>query len=366
MLGGVGVHHPQALLDVVDEHGAGLPAPQRRPDALGVLGGGHHLLQRGIHRVGQLGAGGDEHARGEHVVLGLADEVRGHVHGVGGVVGEHGDLGGPGLGVDADHPAQDPLGRGDVDVAGTGDQVDRLEDRARGVGAAQREQRDPLRPTGGPHLLDAEQRARSQDRGVRPPAVVGLRGGADHERAHLGGLRGHHVHHHAGGVDRVAAGDVEPHPLHRYPALGDRATVDDLGDGLAAPLVGVHRPAAADRLLQRGPHVGVEALERGGDDAGGHPDAGRTDPVEALAELQHGPDPPRADVVDDGAHRVQHRVHVDLAARQGAPQLGGGRGLTAQVGTGEHGAQSRSRPRSSTATEWVRAPTATKSTPVRA
>ena len=99
-------------------------------------------------------------------MLGLADQVGGDVHRVGGVVGEDRDLGRAGLGVDADHAAQQPLRRGHVDVARAGDQVDR---RARpaapyaniaiGLGAAD-----------GVHLVDAEQGARGQDRGVRPAA----------------------------------------------------------------------------------------------------------------------------------------------------------------------------------------------------
>ena len=57
------------------------------------------------------------------VVLGLADQVGGDERGVGGVVGEDRDLGGAGLGVDADAALEQPLGRGDVDVARAGDQV---------------------------------------------------------------------------------------------------------------------------------------------------------------------------------------------------------------------------------------------------
>ena len=45
---------------------------------------------------------GDEDGGGQRVVLGLADQVGGDVHRVGGVVGEDRDLGGAGLGVDAD------------------------------------------------------------------------------------------------------------------------------------------------------------------------------------------------------------------------------------------------------------------------
>jgi hypothetical protein len=105
-------------------------------------------------------------------VLGLADQVGGDVHRVGARVGEHGDLGGAGLGVDPDQAAEQPLGRGDVDVARPGDDVDRLQHGPVGVDAAVREQRDALRPADRPHLLDAEQRGRREDRRVRQPAVA--------------------------------------------------------------------------------------------------------------------------------------------------------------------------------------------------
>jgi hypothetical protein len=59
--------------------------------------------QFGVGGGGQGLAGGHQHAAGHLVVFGLADQVRGHVRRVGGVVGEDGDLGRPGFGVDA-HP----------------------------------------------------------------------------------------------------------------------------------------------------------------------------------------------------------------------------------------------------------------------
>ena len=55
-----------------------------------------------LDRVGELDGVGDQDGGGERVVLGLADQVGGDVHRVGGGVGEDRDLGGAGLGVDAD------------------------------------------------------------------------------------------------------------------------------------------------------------------------------------------------------------------------------------------------------------------------
>ncbi len=90
-------------------------------------------------------------------MLGLADQVGGDVRRVGGVVGQDGDLGRPGFGVDADPRAADPFGRGDVDVAGPGDHVDRCQLGAVGVDSAVGQQRDRLRAADRPHLVDAEQ-----------------------------------------------------------------------------------------------------------------------------------------------------------------------------------------------------------------
>ena len=58
-------------------------------------------------------------------MLGLADEVGGDVRGIGRVVGQDHDLGGSGLGVDADDALQGALGRGDVDVAWPGHEIHR-------------------------------------------------------------------------------------------------------------------------------------------------------------------------------------------------------------------------------------------------
>ena len=130
------------------------------------------LASSRVGGVGQLRAVGDQHAGRHLVVLGLADQVGGDVHRVGGVVGEDRDLGGAGLGVDADLRTADPLGRGDVDVARPGDHVDRRELGAVGVGAAVGQQRDGLRAADRPHLVDAEQRGGGQDGRVRQPAEL--------------------------------------------------------------------------------------------------------------------------------------------------------------------------------------------------
>src|SRR5690606_13836919 len=162
VFGGVGVDDLQAVVEVVDEDDAGLGAAQGLGDAVAVLGGGHPRGEFGLDAGGEALGGGDQDRGGDDVVFGLADQVDGDVAGVGGVVGEDGDLGGPGLGVDADDALEQALGRGDPDVAGAGDHV--------GAGALARavgEHGDGLGAAHGVDLVDAEQGAGGQDGGVR-------------------------------------------------------------------------------------------------------------------------------------------------------------------------------------------------------
>ena len=172
VLGGVGVDDGEALLEVGDEDGRRLLAGQRGADPVDVLGQRDLPFELDVDRVGQRDRVGDQDGRGQRVVLGLADQVGGDVHRVGAGVGQHRDLGRAGLGVDADDAAHQALGGGDVDVARPGDQVDRLDAE---LGVAVGEQGDRLRPADRVDLVDAEQRARGQDRRVRPAAELLLR-----------------------------------------------------------------------------------------------------------------------------------------------------------------------------------------------
>ena len=179
---------------VVDDHAGRLPG-QRGLHPLGVPRLRGRLRQLGVHPVGQRRARGDQQARGQRVVLGLGDEVGGDEAGVGAVVGDDGDLGRAGLGVDGDPLAQQPLGRRDVDVARPGDDVD----RGALVGAVP-EHGDGLRAAGRVHLGDAEQRAGGQDRRVRQAAVLGLRRRGDRDLGDAGDLGRDDVHQHRRGV----------------------------------------------------------------------------------------------------------------------------------------------------------------------
>ena len=190
-------------------------------------------------------------------MLGLADQVGGDVRGVGGVVGEHGDLGGAGLGVDAHHAAQVPLGGHDPEVAGPGDQVDRRAQALDAVG----EHRDRLSAADGVDLVDAQQVAQAQDGRVRQPAELCARRGGHREGADAGDLRGHDVHQHAAGQRREAAGHIETDARHRDGLGLDHGAGCDLGaDQVRRPLGLGDLAAPADGLGEGRAHLGVELV----------------------------------------------------------------------------------------------------------
>ncbi len=247
-----------------------------------MAGRGDLRRQLGLGGGGELLGVGDKDGGGHRVVFGLADQVGGDVHRVGAAVGEDRDLGGTGLGVDADAALEETLGGGDVDVAGPGDEV-----HGRAVLGAVREHRDGLGAAGGVHLVDAEEGAGGEDRRVRQAAELLLRRGRHGDALDAGLLRGDDVHDDGGGVDRASAGDVEPDALDGHPLLGDRAAGDDLGGVRGAALLAVDEAGAADRLLQGGAHGEVERLEGVGDRVGGDPDRVQPDPVELLPPVDH-------------------------------------------------------------------------------
>ena len=179
------------------------------------------------------------------------------MHRVGGVVGEHRDLGGAGLGVDTDDALEEALGGRHVDVARAGDEVHRLADElAGGVPRAVGEHRHGLRAADGVDLVDAEQGARGEDRRVGQPLearrVLALHRAGDGDRADAGLLRGDDVHDDAARVHREPAGHVQADPADRHPALHDAAARDHPRDVAGGHLLAVHQPGAADRT-PRGP-----------------------------------------------------------------------------------------------------------------
>ena len=145
--------------------------------------------------------------------------------------------------------------------------------------------------------------------GCGRPSNCACGGLDDHQRVHSRGLGGHHVHHHAGRVDGVAARHVEPDPFDRHPALGHRGAGRERRRGVGAPLVGVHRAGALDRYLERGADVRCQPIERVLQMDGWYPNLRGADPVERLAELQGRLGPALGDRVDD-------RAHLSAAPRQ--------------------------------------------------
>ncbi len=253
-------------------------------------------------------------------MLGLADQVGGHVARVGGQVGEDGDLGGPGLGVDADPALEQPLGRDHVDVARPGDHVHRAAAGLAGTRAVG-EHRDRLGAADRVDLLHAEQRARGQHGRVRQAAEVPLRRRGDRDPGHAGDLRRNHVHHHGRGIDRQAARHVEPDPVHRHPALGDHAAGHHDRLHVAPLLVGVHLAHPPDRLLECGPHLWVERGQRLADGLRGNPQRAQPHAVEALAVFDQRRLAAMAYVLADRADGLDGRLDVELGARHQATHV---------------------------------------------
>ncbi len=351
VLRAVGVDHAQPLVQAVDEDDRGLAAGQGRTDpVLDVLGGLDLRPQLLLHRVRQLRGVGDQDGGGQRVVLGLADQVGGDVHRVGGRVRQDGDLGRTGLGVDADLPGEEALGGGDPDVPGAGDHVG-----GRAGLRAVREHRDGGGPAGRVDLVDAEQGAGGQDGGVRDAAELGLRGRGERDRADTGLLRGHHVHDHGRRVDRPAAGHVQPDPLDRHPLLGDRPAGHDLRGVRGAALLAVDEAGTADGLLERGAHGRVEALQRAGQLLGRDTHLFQPDAVELLGEVDQRRVPAMMHGLADRTHLLQGDRDVEVGSGQQVAQGGAlGEGVAAQIDSGDHGTNSL-RPASGTvrAYQWL-------------
>ena len=109
-------------------------------------------------------------------MLGLAEQVGRDALGVGGVVGDHRDLGRAGEQVDADRAEELALGLGDVRVAGPDEHVDRL-----GAAQPERHRGERLDAAEAEDAVGAGGRDRVQHRRVEP--VAGARRRA---RGHVG------------------------------------------------------------------------------------------------------------------------------------------------------------------------------------
>ena len=113
-------------------------------------------------------------------------------------------------------------------------------------------------------------------------------GDAKRHRLHAGHLRGDHVHDHAGRVDGLPAGDVQPDAPHRTVPLHDAGAVAQGRHGGRGQLGGAGLTHARNGFLQRGSDLGVESEDGGGNLLRAHPHAGRTDPVEPLGLVEQG------------------------------------------------------------------------------
>ena len=122
---------------------------------------------------------------------------------------------------------------------------------------------------------------------MRQPAELLLRRREHRDRLDAGHLRRHHVHHHAGRVDRQPAGHVQPDPADRDLALGDRHPPRDLESRRRRRCASCTMRARRIDSTSAARRSGVErgrarrpapARARG---------AGQVDPVEAQGGLAH-------------------------------------------------------------------------------
>ena len=342
MLGGVGVDDHQPGVEVVDQDDAGLPPGQRRPDPLDVLGRRDLPLQLDVDRVGQRLAVGHQDGRGQRVVLGLADQVGGDVHRVGRVVGQDRDLGRAGLGVDADQALERALGRGDVDVARPGDQVDRRAEQLAGSPAPRSRAR--RRRTSRSPARRRRRRPRRRRAARRRPGSSGAAG----RRTPVGLSR-------CGG--EATASDVDAGLLGRARRSSRRCSGRPPGrrGRRARPArTGTQRSVTVppgttwvvtsarrwSRCTSRARRIdsssaartaGSRPAERGRQGRGRHPQVDRPDAVEPLAEVAQRTGAARADLLADRLDRRQRGLDVEIGPRQDRAQVGRVQGLAAQV-----------------------------------
>ncbi|CKS21960.1 Uncharacterised protein [Mycobacterium tuberculosis] len=337
MLSGVSVHHQDGGVHVVDQDDRRLASGQRGRHPFAVHRSLQLASQFGVGGIGQVLTRSDQHAGSQLVVFGLANQVGGHMHRVGGVIGEDSDLGWPRFGVDAHPRTAQSLGGRDIDVARPGDHVDRCQCCAVGVGAAVSQQRHRLSAADRPDLIDAQQPGRGQNGRMRHSIPLRLRRAGYHQRVDARGLGGHHVHHHAGWVHRIAPRHVQAYPLDRNPPLGDRRARAQCGCDVGATLPGVHGAGPLDHHLQRFADVAVQSGQRRVQRCVWHPDGMGPHTVERCAEVQRGLGPALGDGRHNGPYRRQHGFHIGAAAWQSGPQLGSCQLGSPQVDTGKHG-----------------------------
>ena len=255
-------------------------------------------------------------------MLGLADQVGGDVHRVGGGVGEDRDLGRAGLGVDADHAAHQPFGGGDVDVARAGDDVDRLDaDRRRRRRRPARwpARRRPRRPR---RRRAARTRRGSSGAAARRTPSAAARTPRSTRRRRPG--RARRSSRRWTGRPPARPGTYSP---TRRTGIQRSVTVppgttstSTLGRRCASCTMRARRIDSVSAARTAGSRSSSAAGKR----LGGHPRLGDVDAVEAQGRLAHRRISARGDVLDDGRHGGLGGMHVDLrraAARSAVPSM---------------------------------------------
>ena len=328
MLGGEQLGHAHRLVDVVDQRDRAL-AVEGRLDTLAVPRAGDLVLEGRLDGLDELGGGGDQQAGGQLVVLGLGDEVGGDHARLGRAVGHDGDLGRPGVPVDADATlgCQPLLGQADVEVARADDEVAR-----RHAGGAVGHGGDRLGSADPDHAVHAEQCGRRQDGAVGPPVLAGRRR-AEHDLVHAGDLGRHDGHDHRRGVDGLAAGHVHAGPLDGAVPLAHAGAV-----AVVLPVPGsgalVEPAHLVGGAFQRRPEVGVEVGERLVEDLRRHHEVVDVEAVEPTCECPQRLVAVVPDRGERGVHAFPRRRQVDPGTGQSVTRVGA---VAAKVEHGQPG-----------------------------
>ena len=182
------------------------------------------------------------------------------------------------------------------------------------------EHRDRLGAADGVHLVDAEQRARREDRRVRQAAVLLLRRRRQRDRADAGHLGGDDVHQHAGDQRRDAAGHVEADPVDRHLAVGHAWHRRRARWSRPAPARPRRWPAAGGSTPPARPGCrgrGWPARPRSA--SGGTRMSVWVTPSYCSRHLQDRLEPAGADRLADRVHRRDRRLDVEVGARHQRP-----------------------------------------------
>ena len=243
-------------------------------------------------------------------------------------------FGGTGDHVDADLAEHQPLGGGDIGIAGPDDLGDRR-NRCGAIG----ERGHRLRAADAIDFADATKLRGGEHQRIE---LTSGRRHHHHQPRNAGDCRRHRVHQHRGRVRRGAAGNVEADRLDRAPAPAELDT-----GGVDETLV-LRQLAAMERLdavagkFQRVQRRAVAGLHRSLDLGRCHAQAGGREfkPIELLGRLDQRRVAARGDVLHDGARgRLDVGGNLALGAEEfpeSLVEIGAG-----AVKSNRHGASSR-------------------------